>query len=69
MSRQHLSQVPGRAHRPDGRLEAGGGPPPGQGAGERREGRQAGEAGGEHRPGEEGEEDGGEKGGGQLLHH
>ena len=39
--REHLSQVPGRAHRQDEGLEAGRGPPAGQGAGERREGSEA----------------------------
>ena len=50
--RQHLCQVPRRAHRQDEGLEARRGPPTGQGAGERREGRPAREAGGEHWRGE-----------------
>ena len=47
--RKHLRQVPGGAHSQDPSLATGRGPPPGEGAGERCEGRQTGETGGKHR--------------------
>ena len=47
--RKHLSQVPGRAHSQDQGLAPGRGPPAGEGAGERREGRQTGAIGRQHR--------------------
>ena len=48
VSRQHICQVPGRTHRPDVRVETGGGASTGEGAGECSQGGQTGEVGGQY---------------------